>query len=210
MGEIVSVYQKIQNCRDGIKASNLTKAGNNSYSNYDYYTPEQVDALVNGVCKTENLFHKFQLKRDENGIYGEMTIIDLETNSEAVFVMATEMPVMTATNATQQMGVAITYTNRYMLMFVFDIVENSLDPDAQKPAKKPQGNKNKSDDLPWLNPDMKEFEQARNAIFTGKRTLEDVMKKFKVSKANQEVLSGKTPALDDTGNLPIDPYVQDL
>ena len=56
--------------------------------------------------------------------------------------MATEKPKITATNETQQMGGAMTYSERYLLMSIYGIKDNNLDFDSQKPqqptTKKPQ------------------------------------------------------------------------
>ena len=92
----------MQECRASIKASNLEKKGWNSYSEYAYYTPEQVDQLVNEVCTAHKILHKFQLKRNEFGLYGLLEIICLETGQTISFEAATEMPEIKATNASQQ------------------------------------------------------------------------------------------------------------
>lgn len=131
------IYQKLQKCRDSIKNIKLEKKGWNDYSKYKYYLPEQVDELVYVACKEQNIFTKFDLLRNEFGLYGQLTIINLEKPDDNIsFYAATEMPAIKATNASQQMGGAMTFVNRYLLMFAFDIVENSLDFDSQKPDKK--------------------------------------------------------------------------
>jgi len=137
------IYQKIQACRDAIKKSNLEKKGWNEYSKYKYYLPEQIDALVYSACLEQKLFYKFDLLNGEYGLYGQLTVIDLESKEEAIFCAATEIPQITATNASQQMGGAMTFVNRYLLMFAFDIVDNNLDFDTLKPNnKKPEPDKN--------------------------------------------------------------------
>ncbi len=213
----MKLYQKIHNCRAGIKASNLKKQGTNTYSNYDYYTPEQVNKLVYDVCLSEKLFTKFDLVRGNNGLHGKLTVIDLETGEQDVFTAATEMPVITATNASQQMGGCMTFSERYLKQSVFEIVDNNLDFDSQdnrpqKPAKKPQGKKTYGD-KEWLNPTGEtadRFKKVKAAIANGECTLKDVMRKYGVSKTNQAILSGKDVPADDAGNLPINPYVQGL
>jgi len=129
----IKVLRKINEARKEIKRSNLKKAGWNDFSNYAYYTPEQVDLLVNNVCDKFGLMHCFDMPRDEHGIYGKMTIYDIESGEEKVFVMATDIPSITATNICQQLGGAMTFTNRYMLQDIFNIVDNNLDFDTQKP-----------------------------------------------------------------------------
>ena len=132
----MSIYKKIQACRATIKASDLKKSGHNTYSNYDYYTPEQVDKLVYDACLGNGLFNKFELMRDANGLYGQITVIDLESKEEAVFIAATEMPSITATNASQQMGGCMTFAERYLKQTIYNIVDNNLDFDAHDNTKK--------------------------------------------------------------------------
>jgi len=186
----MSVYKKIQACRASIKASNLKKSGRNTYSKYDYYTPEQVDKLVYDACLSEGLFNKFELKRDSNGLYGEMSVIDTDKGEVQTFILATEMPEITATNATQQMGGCMTYCNRYLLMNIYDIVENALDPDAQKPQtdiprKTPAPSK---DEKKWLNEGSEEFRVAKKSIEDGTRTIAGVRKFYQVSKKIEALL----------------------
>lgn len=208
----MSIYKKIQACRATIKASDLKKSGYNSFSNYPYYTPEQVDKLVYDACLGNCLFNKFELMRDNNGLYGQITVIDMESKEEAIFIAATEMPVITATNASQQMGGCMTFANRYLLMFIYNIVDNNLDFDAHDNTKKtpnkapiqPQGSQNATQpgekEKPWLNEIDKstgdltpEFIQAKRAIEQGLRTVKDLFKTYKVSKPMQEKLRKLEP-----------------
>jgi hypothetical protein len=52
--------------------------------------------------------------------------------------MASDIPSIKATNISQQLGGAMTYTKRYMLMNAFDIVDNNLDFDNTKNTEKTQ------------------------------------------------------------------------
>jgi hypothetical protein len=193
----MNIYEKIQACRDGIKDSNLEKKGHNNYSDYDYYTPEQVDLLVNEGCKANGLFHKFELKRNEHGLCGVLNIISIEDPKDRVeFVAATEMPSITATNASQQMGGCMTFSERYLKQAAFNIIDNNLDFDSQDNRKKapaskkpPVKGKPEDDNKPWLNEKTKEFDQAKQAISEGLRTIKDVRKKFKVSKKIEALIA---------------------
>jgi hypothetical protein len=125
------IYQKLQKARQIIKDMPLKKAGHNKFSNYDYFQPEQISQLVHEAEKQTGLIHIFSLMRDCNGLHGELEIRDVETNEFINFSQATEVPLITATNAAQQIGGAVTYTLRYMLMTAYDIADNSLDFDAK-------------------------------------------------------------------------------
>lgn len=133
----MSVYKKIQEARNHIKSMKVDKAGYNSYGKYYYFTPEQISKLVHDAEKELDLFHRFDLLIDDFGYYGRVWIVDLKDNSEIEFIQRTAIPAITATNASQQIGGAVTFTQRYMLMTIYDIADNSLDfdGDSNSPAK---------------------------------------------------------------------------
>ena len=154
----MEIYKKIRDAIDEIKNSKLKKLGYNDYSKYYYYTPEQVSKLVYDACKKFNLFVKFDLLRTEFGILGEMIIIDIDNiENDLCYKMSTDIPQIKATNITQQLGGAMTYTKRYMLMNVFDIVDNTLDFDTpQKQPKKTTTTttENRTNIHTWLSEDQ--------------------------------------------------------
>lgn len=127
----MEIYKKLQQARDLIRQSKIKKAGWNDYSKYFYFTPEQISNLVHEAENETGLIHTFIMERDQNGIHGILNIIDIETDEVIKFIQATEIPEIKATNAAQQIGGAVTYTLRYMLMTAFNIADNSLDFDSQ-------------------------------------------------------------------------------
>lgn len=165
----MEIYKKINQAIDKIKKSDLKKAGKNKFSNYDYYTPEQVDKLVHDACKELNLFIRFDLVRNEFGIVGNLGIIDLDDDSDinrANFTMATEIPEIKATNAAQQIGGTMTYTKRYMLMNVFNIVDNNLDFDTTENTKNANVANIENHDKKWLNRFLKDGKTIREDYVT--------------------------------------------
>lgn len=113
------------------------KAGSNTYSKYDYFTPEQVELIVAEVCEETQMIPLCSLKRNEYGLYQELTLVNLEdTNETLVFDLATVRGEMKATNETQQMGGTDTYSERYIKMKVFQIKDNNLDPDSKDNTSK--------------------------------------------------------------------------
>jgi hypothetical protein len=84
------------------------------------------------VCAETKMLPLCNLKRNEHGLYQELTLVNLEDVSEQLtFVLATTPGEMKATNATQQMGGTDTYSERYIKMKVFQIKDNNLDPDSK-------------------------------------------------------------------------------
>jgi hypothetical protein len=140
------IIKKIALCKAEIKATKMKKDGHNSYSNYDYFTPAQIEKLVYDACEHQKLVTKFDLIRNEYGITGKLTVIDTESyepnknllpeNSSITFEMATAIPEIKATNIAQQLGGCVTYTERYLKMSAFGITDNSLDFDTTENTKK--------------------------------------------------------------------------
>ena len=125
------LVKKIANAKKEIKESKLKKEGKNTYSNYEYFTPSQIEYLVQSVCNSNQLMTKFDLKRNELGVFGVLTIFDLETGESLNFEMATAIPEIKATNIAQQLGGCVTYTERYLKTSAFGITDNNLDFDSQ-------------------------------------------------------------------------------
>ncbi len=136
MSAMLKVYSKIVQAQQAIKQSPLKKAGWNEYSKFHYWTPEQVSLLVSESCIPRMLFNHFDLKRGQLGLEGHLTVTDLESGEACIYIMAMEIPSIKATNASQQLGGAMTYAKRYMLQNVYDIADNSIDPDANQGAGK--------------------------------------------------------------------------
>ena len=127
----MEIYKKLQQAREIIKGLPLKKAGQNKFSNYDYFTPEQINGLVHEAEKQTGLIHLFSMERTSDGLHGHLKIMDTESEEAVMFIQATDIPEIKATNVAQQIGGAVTYTLRYMLMTAFDIADNSLDFDAK-------------------------------------------------------------------------------
>ena len=110
------IYGKIMAAKQHISMSEMRKEGWNEFSKYNYFTPDQINKLVFLACQESNLLTLFSLKRNEHGEFGELLIIDLETFEKEIITMATAIPSITATNAAQQLGGCVTYTERYLKM----------------------------------------------------------------------------------------------
>ena len=165
----MDIYNKLQKCRQEIKSIELTKEGKNKFSNYNYFTPSQVESIVSDVCFANNILTKFSLLRTELGLIGKLTLVDLEADAKNIdvhsidFEMATDIPLIKATNVTQQIGGAMTYTERYIKMSVFGIVDNNLDFDSQDNNN--SNNIKTEAQIIWL--DDAQFNKALNSDIDG-------------------------------------------
>jgi hypothetical protein len=174
----MSIYKKLQQCRLEIKKGDTKKKGKNSFSKYDYYTPDQVSQIVFTVCQKNDIFTKFDLRRDELGVFGVLLIVDIESGESTHFEMASAIPEIKATNAAQQLGGAMTYTERYLLMTAFDIKDNNLDFDTTENTK--QVANPKKPVKPELTPDHEGWSKAVKYVSDG-NPITDIEKKYRLS-----------------------------
>jgi len=190
----MEILSKIQQARQKIKASDLKKAGWNDYSKYAYYTPEQVEKLVNDATVDLNLFNKYDLIRTDDGLMAILTIHDLDSEETVEFKIATEIPEIKATNVAQQLGGAVTYSERYLKMIAYEIKDNNLDFDTPKEQTEQKAEQN-SDLTPdgkekqWLNKwdknKTKELDKYWKAVNKAKdegMTIKDLRKYYKINK----------------------------
>jgi hypothetical protein len=141
---------------------------------------------VQSTCESVNIVTKFDLRRNEFGEFGVLTIFDIDSEDSIQYEMATGIPQITATNIAQQLGGSMTYTERYLKMSVFGIAENSLDFDDKDNSKKSEP-KQSNDNREWLNPGTEKWKQAVKWLVDGGK-LETIEKNYKISKINKELL----------------------
>jgi hypothetical protein len=135
------LLNKLASAKAEIKATKLKKEGKNTYSNYEYFTPSQIEFLVASACHNNKLLTSFDLIRNELGVYGRLTVYDLESGEKLTAEMASAIPEIKATNIAQQLGGCVTYTERYLKMSLFGITDNQLDFDTTENTKKQAGTK---------------------------------------------------------------------
>ena len=130
------LLNKLASAKAEIKATKLKKEGKNTYSNYEYFTPSLIEFLVATACHNNKLLTSFDLIRNDLGVYGRLTIYDLESGEKLTTEMASAIPEIKATNIAQQLGGCVTYTERYLKMSLFGITDNQLDFDTTENTKK--------------------------------------------------------------------------
>jgi len=132
----MKLIQKIAAAKRNIKETKIKKEGRNEFSKYDYFTPSQIELLVQQACFENKILTTFDLIRNELGVYGVLTVYDLESDEKLTYQMATAIPEIKATNISQQLGGCMTYTERYLKTSAFGITDNNLDFDSHKPEPK--------------------------------------------------------------------------
>ena len=130
------LLNKLAAAKAEIKATKLKKEGKNTYSNYEYFTPSQIEFLVANACHNNKLLTSFDLIRNDLGVYGRLTVYDLDSGEKLITEMASAIPEIKATNMAQQLGGCVTYTERYLKMSLFGITDNQLDFDTTENTKR--------------------------------------------------------------------------
>ena len=173
----MKIIQKIAQAKALIKSEPLKKGGKNDFAKYDYFTPSQVESLVNKACEDCNILTKFDLIRNELGVSGVLTVFDIETGENIQYTMATAIPEIKATNISQQLGGCVTYTERYLKMTAFGITDNRLDFDTTE---------NTTNRVKRLEKACKEMNNAKSL-----EELKDIWTKYNDLQSDSEFLNAK-------------------
>lgn len=189
-----NVYQKLFEAKQKIASMDTKKQGKNKFSNYDYFTPEQVASIVQKACNELKLLTLFHLKRNELWEYWVLVIIDTESGEKLELVASTAIPEIKATNVAQQIGGCMTYTERYLKMTAFGIADNSLDFDTTENTEKRVKEEKKLDSntsKPRFNePEFKNLEKKKDEFESGEKALETIKQHYQISQPMQtKVLS---------------------
>lgn len=173
-----NIIKKIVEAKKSIASQKITKEWKNTYSNYSYFTPEQVASIVQKACDEFWLFTKFDLIRDEQWIEWQLTVYDIDTEEYMTFIWATAIPEIKATNVAQQIWWCMTYTERYLKMTAFWIADNSLDFDTTENTEKTAKSQSKSEKKEETK--AKRFNKEQLESLKSKT---DYLKKFETSDA---------------------------
>ena len=177
----MKTLNKLHQARLKIKNTPIEKKGNNTFSKYMYFTPDQISQLVSEVNEEFKLFSKFDLVRTELGLMARLEIFDLESEDSVQFQIATDIPEIKATNIAQQLGGCVTYSERYLLQIAYDIKDNNLDFDSQdnRPKKKA--------DKPILNPDSEKWPSAIDYLRKGNK-VKGITDSYEITEENIQTL----------------------
>lgn len=181
----MTIYEKLAKAKQQIANTEMKKAGKNSFSNYDYFTPEQVSMLVQKACDDNGLITLFSLKRNEFGEYGVLTVIDVAEGWEITVEWATAIPEIKATNVAQQIWGCMTYTERYLKMSLFWIIDNNLDFDTTENTKKNAGGSKFTDAV------FKNFEKVKDKYKSWDEAIAEIKTKYIID----QVMEAKVRAL---------------
>lgn len=139
----------------------MKKEGKNTFSNYNYFRPDDIFKELNELLLKHGLITIFNLIREDKEsekVVVEMEknnvktiteilkdkyiaileIVDVETDESIKYEFHLRNATLSGANDAQNAGATLTYAKRYLLMNAFNIAENDLDPDTQPPIEEKQ------------------------------------------------------------------------
>lgn len=188
-----NILKKLAEAKKFIASQKMTKEWKNTFSNYSYFTPEQVAWIVQEACEKFWLLTKFDLIRDELWIEWQLTIFDVESEEQMTFIGATAIPEIKATNIAQQIGWCMTFCERYLKQTAFWIADNSLDFDTTENTEKRVKDEKKSEAKEWSmkpttrfnDPELEQLKANDERVRwfeTSNALIEQISTKYKISK----------------------------
>ena len=133
----MNIYEKLLKVRQGFSAAKITKSGQNTFANFNYFELSDIVPTITKLCAEVKALPLIN--------YGQGTatlkFINAEKPDEFIEVSC-EMREITNNkmNAAQAYGSIQTYTRRYLYLTMFDIVEpdtlDTLPQGTQEPPKR--------------------------------------------------------------------------
>ncbi len=161
------------------------KGSYNSFGKYKYRSAEQILESVKPLLAKFNAFLTLSDSIVEIGskLFLKSTAT-LKIGAEYVEVFGfAEMGDHKGMSSEQCTGTASSYARKYALNGLFLIDETESDPDSKDNSKET------ANELPWLNQNTESFNKVKAALSNGTATMNDVRKKYKVSKEVENLLN---------------------
>lgn len=153
-----------------------TKAGRTSYK----YTPlGDIIFQIKEVMKQSGLSYRWESKEEADNIEVTCIVSHLDGHSERT-TMIGKLDATGSKNIIQQRGSTTSYLRRYTLTSALGIATADEDVDGQQPEQK-KG-------LPELTPDSEKWEGATKSLAEESTTMEQIKKRYKLTKSNEELL----------------------
>ena len=126
-----------------VKISNeirVGKDGKNTFQNYDYFKPDDIAKALNPLLEKYNVIALFNMtfSKEKEMYEGKLAIEDLDSQDFVNYQFDIPLTTLKGTGEAQNAGATLTYCKRYMIMSIFNLGDNSSDPDNEKnkPAEK--------------------------------------------------------------------------
>jgi hypothetical protein len=155
MSETLSVKKRIVRIMNQLR---LDKDGKNTFSNYDYFKPDDILRKLNPLLEENNLITIFNLKNNNEYYVAQLIVEDTESDAKVTYEFDISKATVKGANEAQNSGATMTYAKRYILMNVFNIADDKDDFDKSKKGKPPQQNQGTDDKKTEVSSILKVFE----------------------------------------------------
>lgn len=115
-----TVAERLQKIRLKLQGMGLKKSGHNNFAGFDYFELQDILPAINEECLTSRLITIFNASKD----LAMLTIADaIDPSKAVVFSIPFAMPEIRGANSVQNLGGAVTYLRRYLMLIAFEICE---------------------------------------------------------------------------------------
>jgi hypothetical protein len=179
-----NLHDKLVYIQSALKAP---KNQRNSFGNYNYRSCEDILEAVKPLLKETGLRLTLsdEIVQLDNGItYVEATVIITDGEKAVPAKSSAGIDVnKKGMDVAQTFGAASSYARKYALNGLF-LIDDTKDADATNS----HGKSAPAATQVWLNANTEQFNNAKKAISSGKFTIQDIRKKYKVSKEVEKQL----------------------
>lgn len=166
----------------------IAKDSNNPFFKSKYATLDSIQEHIKPLLELFNLVISQPTKVNEYGTFVETTVYHVPSGES----LSSVFPVVTTKATAQDYGSAVTYAKRYSLSGLLNITIQDEDDDGNAASVATSSKQTAvTDDKPWLNESNPSWDKILEALGNGTRTIDDLRKKFKVSKAIESKLTAK-------------------
>ena len=165
----------------------IVKDASNPFFKSKYATLDAIQEHIRKPLAEAGLVVSQPTKCSEGQAMVVSTVYHVESG-ESIY---SEFPVVVGKHTAQDYGSAVTYAKRYSLTGLLNLTIQDEDDDGNKATASVSGVTgvtNKTADLPWLNESSPEWSKVVESLKNG-YSINDVRKKFKVSKAIEAKLT---------------------
>lgn len=133
---IQSTIERIMRVSNAIR---ISKDGKNSFQNYEYFKPDDINKAIVPVLIEHGLYTKFDMtfNSDKQVYEGTLRVGNFENKDDIeIYSLDVKEAIVKGSSPVQCSGATMTYLKRYMLMNAFNLADNKDDPDSHAPIDK--------------------------------------------------------------------------
>jgi hypothetical protein len=170
----------------------VPKGNFNAFGKYKYRSAEDILEAIKPILLANDCY--LTLTDEIVEIGGKLFLkatASIKDDKDSISINGfAEMSEHKGMSAEQCTGTASSYARKYALNGLFLIDETESDPDSKDNQKDaPKAKNEPNTELNWLNKGTEQFDKVKVALKDGKATMDDVRKKFKVSKEVETLLN---------------------